>query len=431
MQLTWKDIIRLRSRPLLLFAIGLLAVHILLVPILFAVSYLLVERNIQDSFEREAQSFANLVGHFISLELMENEKYDIVGMLDIALQHRDTVFADVRSDDGVILARSQPIKVDPDQFRTDYECSQHDDNVYCPTVPLTTSSGVRHGTLRLGYDETVAKERSHRAFRQIFEFVAGYVLFLLAAHGYLFWVVDRAQDTIAFQGKTISDRNRELEQLSKELLYAQELERKRIARELHDSTCQSLSAIKMRVENLANPDESAGGRRQSDNLARISSMVQDAIDEVRRMILAVRPPMLDNLGLVSTISWFCREFHTTHPTIEVVRNTDILEEEIPEGLKNPIFRILQEACTNVAKHSGATLLRVTLRRVKNNIELLVEDNGKGLKDVDGKPKEPAYRGFGRISMRERAELSGGQLVLRSNTDSGLTVQGTWPVRLTS
>ena len=107
----------------------------------------------------------------------------------------------------------------------------------------------------------------------------------------------------------------------------------------------------------------------------IVSMVQDAIEEVRRICKNLRPPILDDLGIVATISWFCREFGKVYGNIRVE------EKAVPGELKTSLFRVLQEAFNNIAKHSGADRVRVVLKKDDKRIVLLIEDNGRGF-DVE-------------------------------------------------
>jgi signal transduction histidine kinase len=229
------------------------------------------------------------------------------------------------------------------------------------------------------------------------------------------------------QANTIRERTLVLESLSKRLLSAQESERRRIARELHDSIGQSLGALKMQLEmTLSRVDQRINASVTGDFTA-VMAMIQDAIDEVRRMAMAVRPPMLDDLGLIATISWFCREYQASHPEMDIEKSIDIGEEEIPDELKSTIYRTMQEACNNIAKHSKATRVLVRLRKDGDSIELGIEDNGEGFLIANTVSTESVPKGFGLTSMRERAELSAGVFSLQSNIGQGTAVRVRWPL----
>ncbi len=213
--------------------------------------------------------------------------------------------------------------------------------------------------------------------------------------------------------------------LASQLLGAQETERRNIAREIHDSIGGSLTAIKFKVEkvlmqlNETNPKE-------SDSLREIIPLIKGAIDEARRIQMNLRPSILDDFGLLSTIGWFCRQFESAYTGIRIRQALDIQEGELSETLKTVIYRILQEAMNNIAKHSRATEVRITLKKDHQAIHLTVRDNGVGFNVGDKLQRNNASRGLGLESMRERAELSEGTFIIES-TDSGTIIGARWPL----
>ena len=219
---------------------------------------------------------------------------------------------------------------------------------------------------------------------------------------------------------------RELRHLSSELLRAQESERGRIARELHDGIGQWLSAIKFRVENALQQGRRGGAEDGFRLLELVIPLIRKAIDEIRRISMALRPATLDSLGILATISWLCREFEATYRAIHVTKNFALQEKEVPEGLKVVIYRILQEALNNVAKHSGADRIRVHLGKRQGRVELSVKDNGKGFEVASVLNDQTEKPGFGLTSMRERSELSGGSFRLESGQGKGTLIRVTWP-----
>ena len=149
--------------------------------------------------------------------------------------------------------------------------------------------------------------------------------------------------------------------LSQKLAEAQELERKRIAQELHDSVAGKLTAIKYGVEKaLSQLDQHSLPKGIS--LKDVVSMVQGTIQETRAISTRLRPVGLDDLGLLNTIRASCREFKIIYSDIRLEEAFDVEEGEIPEPLKIVIYRILQEALNNVAKHSRARGVHVSLRK---------------------------------------------------------------------
>ena len=222
----------------------------------------------------------------------------------------------------------------------------------------------------------------------------------------------------------------QLRSLSSRLLEAQEEERKRIAGELHDSIGQCLAAIKFNVENVLKEARESLNGRIVDSLQQIIPLVQNSMEEVRRIYTGLRPSMLDDLGIIATIGWFCREFQKTYESIRIELQMGIEEGEIPEPLKIVIFRIVQEALNNIAKHSGAELVNVCLERRDGLIELAIEDNGKGF-DVDSaRVKDSHEKGFGIAGMKERTEFAGGTFSIESVAGKGTTIHATWPSNAT-
>ncbi len=214
--------------------------------------------------------------------------------------------------------------------------------------------------------------------------------------------------------------------LSQKLAEAQELERKRIAQELHDGVAGKLTAIKYGVEKaLAEVDSNKVPTGIS--LKDVVSVVQGAIQETRRISARLRPVGLDDLGVLSTITASCREFDTIYSDIRVQEQFDVEENEIPEPLKIVIYRILQEALNNVAKHSRAKAVHVSLRKTGGKIELAIKDDGQGfdLQEVSWS-NENEY-GMGLSGMQERTELTAGSFEILSAKGRGTTIQASWAV----
>ena len=227
--------------------------------------------------------------------------------------------------------------------------------------------------------------------------------------------------------EALRESEKQLRYLSSQLLSAQESERKRIARELHDGIGQSMSSIKFSVENTVRQmDKSAtGGDIQS--LKALIPLIQASIEEVRKIGMGLRPSTLDDLGILATISWFCREFQMIYSGIRVEKQIEIQEDEMPDTLKTIIYRVLQESLNNVAKHSEADQVSLSLRKTKGGLELAIEDNGVGFDLGDALSVESSRRGLGLASMRERTELSGGSFAIQSVKGEGTIVRALWPM----
>ncbi|MEJ2725362.1 MAG: response regulator, partial [Deltaproteobacteria bacterium] len=210
----------------------------------------------------------------------------------------------------------------------------------------------------------------------------------------------------------------QLRHLSSKLLEAQENERKFVARELHDSIGASLSAIKVGLERKLNAMNK--GRASSDDilLEDIIGIVQGTIKETKRIQKNLRPPVLDDLGIVVALRSLCREFEGLVPDMKIESSLDVSEQDVPESLKIVLYRISQEAFNNIAKHSKATSVSLALTKTRDHLKLCIKDNGQGfdLREAVEKPGEMG--GMGLSSMKERSEHSGGTFSLFSSKGKG-------------
>lgn len=217
----------------------------------------------------------------------------------------------------------------------------------------------------------------------------------------------------------------ELRLASVALMSAQEIERKRIANELHDSVGQALGSLRFGIGialDLMRSGNNGGAETMLENL---STQCKHAVNDVRRIAMDLRPSTLDDLGIVGTLAWFFREFRNVHPTLTVVTDITVSETDVPPNLTVPIYRIVQEACSNVVRHSGASEVQVCLRRRPDAILLRVADNGRGIGGngpLEGAPRQ----GMGLRSMRDRVEGAGGRFHLESDHGFGTRIIADWP-----
>jgi len=218
---------------------------------------------------------------------------------------------------------------------------------------------------------------------------------------------------------------RELKALSSKLMQVEEKERKRIAGELHDSIGQYLTAIKFNAENilarLTQKDEATA----VETLKAGIPLIQQTIEEVRRIMMDLRPTILDDLGIIATISWFCREFQAVYKNVRLEKQILLEEMQVPEPLKIIIYRIMQESMNNAAKYSGAGLIRIRLKQEKQRINFIIMDNGIGFN------AGRRHKGLGLISMRERIEGSGGSMAVRTKAGKGTVIRASWPANIKS
>jgi signal transduction histidine kinase len=216
----------------------------------------------------------------------------------------------------------------------------------------------------------------------------------------------------------------ELRHLSSRLLSAQEEERKRVAGEIHDSIGAYLSAVKFKVEGVLQYIGQTSNVA-TEPLGTLIPLVQESIEECRRIQMDLRPPMLDDLGLLATLSWFTRRFQTIYSGIRIEQEIHIREGELPHHLKIVAFRVIQEAMNNIAKHSHANLVRLSLQKLNGRLELVLQDNGRGFNLKKALSLEGTRRGLGITSMRERVELSEGFFSIESSKGAGTVIRASW------
>ena len=142
----------------------------------------------------------------------------------------------------------------------------------------------------------------------------------------------------------------------------------------------------------------------------------------------LRPSILDDLGLLPTLSWFFRRFRSIYSEIRIEQEIEIKEGDVPHSLKIVAFRVTQEAMNNIAKHSQADLVSFSLRKKGSSLELILRDNGRGFNLEKVGSQETTMRGLGLTSMRERTELSGGSFDIGSTEGKGTIIRASWPLR---
>ena len=209
-----------------------------------------------------------------------------------------------------------------------------------------------------------------------------------------------------------------LQELASQLLQAQEKERKRIAIELHDSLLSELAAMKylfeakvMRLKKgeLADPND----------FNRVTEIMQKVIKDARGIMNNLRPSILDEMGLIPTIQWLSEEYQKAYSHIQIRKQVEVLEKDIPEVLKVVIFRVLQEALNNFAKHGRGNLVELSLLKSGDTLHFGIRDNGQGF-DAGN-----VQKGLGLESMRERVEISGGSYQMESAVGKGTTIRASW------
>jgi signal transduction histidine kinase len=220
----------------------------------------------------------------------------------------------------------------------------------------------------------------------------------------------------------------ELKLANAALVTSQEMDRKRMASELHDSIGQALNSLSFGIEVALGQLHKGEGDQATAMLESLRTQVRQLLDEVRRIALDLRPAMLDDLGIVGTLSWFFRQFRSVYPGVNLVTAIEVNEDQVPETLRTPIYRVIQEASSNVLKHSGASEFHVALRHASRQIKLEVRDNGRGFSDHH--ESQTNRSGIGLAGMRNRVEFSGGEFFLQSGTGTGTQIRAIWAIHAT-
>lgn len=218
--------------------------------------------------------------------------------------------------------------------------------------------------------------------------------------------------------------NSELRRLSSSLIATQDEERRRIARELHDGLGQDLVAIKMMLDGILQQEHSAAKKQVASD---VSTLIDRTIQQVRSISHLLHPPLLDEVGLRAALKWYLEGF-TKRSGIET--ELDVQPSSFPRiapELETAVFRIVQEALTNVFRHSGARKGWVTVAKEENQVVVTVRDDGKGISDrvVEFRPESI---GIGIGGMRQRVKEFGGELRLR-NSNPGAIVEVMIPIKL--
>lgn len=215
----------------------------------------------------------------------------------------------------------------------------------------------------------------------------------------------------------------DLQVLSQRMLGAQEAERARIARELHDELGQLLTAIKINLQTAQHTPGALPAPELQENV----QIIDDALRQVRHLALALRPSMLDNLGLRAALQWLAKD-QAQRAGWVLTLELDVLEQRLHRDLETCFYRVAQEALTNVARHARATQVRLRLQYSDGMLHLQVHDNGVGADFTRRPPTTVREGGLGLQGMRERAALVGGQLQVQGYPGQGCTVYLRCPLR---
>ena len=235
--------------------------------------------------------------------------------------------------------------------------------------------------------------------------------------------VGRLEREIGRRQRAEQQNRLDLERLSARLVNAQEEERRSLARELHDAVGQALTAIKMEMGVALRGVEADARARGALEQAR--AIAESTLQIVRDLSQVLHPSMLDDFGLPEAVRAHLRGF-SKRTNIRAQLIHERMTDRLPADVEVCVYRIVQEALTNVARHSGATSCTVSLIRRENILQAAVEDDGRGLASMTGRTPD-ARRGLGLIGMRERAQNLAGSFVIENRPEGGTRVVVKLPV----
>jgi signal transduction histidine kinase len=216
--------------------------------------------------------------------------------------------------------------------------------------------------------------------------------------------------------------------LSRQLIQAREIERKRIAAELHDGIAQAIGAVKYRIETGVaqvtgqNPDLDLGIFDEAVD------EIKNLVDEVRRISSNLSPSMLEDFGIHVALEWLCKEFKVQNKELSVDSEVRVDEGDTPESIRIAIYRVVQEALNNIGKHASATKVEISLKSAAGGIRLVVSDNGIGFDSQQARRGYDGQSGLGFISMRERVEATDGKFTMQSAPDNGVEITAVWDAK---
>ncbi len=246
------------------------------------------------------------------------------------------------------------------------------------------------------------------------------VLLGMAIAGATLFRMSKLESHTEEQRLRTEEAERELRRLSRQLVQAQEAERKSLSRELHDEVGQMLTALRMELRSLH--DLRADPAEQFDaHLDGAKRLAEQSLKALRDMAMGLRPSMLDDLGLGSAVQWQARQF-AKHSGIPVDVKIDSVPANLPEPYRTCVYRMVQEALTNCARHARAKTIHVAIQGHGADLSVSVRDDGVGFD-----PSNVRGRGLGLIGMQERVKELGGELTLASRPGKGAVLSARIPL----
>lgn len=371
----------------------------------------------------------------------------------------------IRNPDGIVLATTTDGAPVP-QLRPSLPV-EPDDRIHKLTTPWgevidVTTSMTNGKILQLGLSEDTIEEITNTVALQIFSitlimivvgFVAAFLLTWILTRPILSlvdatravakgdfsrqvtrWANDEIGDladsfnamtgSLAHAARERGEREALREDYIRGVISAQEEERKRIARELHDSTSQSLTSLLVGLRNLEQANDLHTIRTRIED---IRAVVNNTLDEVHTLAWQLRPSVLDDLGLAAALGRYIDDYQHRY-NIQVDFITRGLDERLPIALETSLYRMVQEGLTNIARHAQAKNASVLLEQRQNEIRVIIEDNGIGF-ELDRKAY--SQKSLGLQGIRERTQLFGGKLTIETQPKQGASLFIEIPLAVTT
>jgi len=371
---------------------------------------------------------------------------ELINSIKALMQDRTVVRVKIFNRHGVVVFSTKPSQIGDDQNPNEgfniainggvgssliyrdtfnaFDRATEEDNLMQTYLPVRASPAEPiHGVFELYTD---VNRLVHQTERTEFIVVTGSVLILSLLYGTLILIVRRANKTIELQQRTISERTETLELLSAQMLKSEEANKQKLALELHEGLAQTLAALKLKAENgkQDHADDATAGSAQS-----IIPALQEAIQEVRTLATDLRPSSLDDLGLLPTINWLCRELEQRHPDIRIERHIALQEQDIPKPLKAILYRVIVSVLNDLAQHTRSGSVHLGLWLDGDTLTLLIDDTAAEALDTTAVPMakiDPRLRaGFAR--MEELTTLSGGTFSASAHSGGGTALRASWQV----
>lgn len=263
---------------------------------------------------------------------------------------------------------------------------------------------------------------------------------VIRADGALGWTLSRAVPLLGEQGEIVewigaatditADRTAERDTVRRQLAEVEEAERRRLSRELHDELGQEVTAFRLGLEDATRLAAECVTPNAAllERLAQLQMLAERMTLGIRAIALELRPPELDDVGLAAALETYVADWTTRYGVAADVAVIGVRDRAIPADVGSAVYRIAQEALTNVAKHAGASQVSVILEQPDHEVRLIVEDDGRGFDPAETTTRSRLERRLGLPGMQERAALVGGTLTVESRPGAGTSLYVRLPIR---